>query len=101
MRLRYFESKNFGDALNPHLFNRLLPNFFDDDPSTDFFGIGSILGFNMFKNANRKIIFSSGFAYGTKPTIDDTFDIFCVRGPLTAKALSLSEKLAIADGGIL
>lgn len=101
MRLRYFESKNFGDALNPHLFNKLLPGFFNDNPAIDFIGIGSILGFDMARTSNLKIVFSSGFAYGTKPVINETFDIICVRGPLTAKALSLDPKLAVADGGIL
>ena len=101
MRLRYFESTNFGDALNPFIFNSLLPNFFDNDPSVDFFGIGSILGFNMVTEAKRKVLFSSGFAYGTKPSIDNTYDVFCVRGPLTAKALGIDEKLAIVDGAVL
>jgi succinoglycan biosynthesis protein ExoV len=101
MRLRYFESKNFGDALNPHLFNKLLPGFFNDNPAIDFIGIGSILGFDMAQTSNLKIVFSSGFAYGTKPIINETFDIVCVRGPYTARALSLDEKLAVADGGIL
>jgi succinoglycan biosynthesis protein ExoV len=101
MRLRYYESTNFGDALNPFIFNTLLPDFFDNDPSIDFFGIGSILGFEMVTNARRKVVFSSGFAYGTKPKIDDSYDIFCVRGPLTAKALNLDSKLAIVDGAML
>ncbi len=101
MRLRYFESKNFGDALNPFIFNTLLPDFFDNDPTIDFFGIGSILGFDMVANARRKVVFSSGFAYGTKPKINDSYDIICVRGPLTAKALNLDSKLAIVDGAML
>jgi len=101
MRLRYFESKNFGDALNPFIFNQFLPGFFNDDPAVDFFGIGSILGFDMVTNARRKIVFSSGFAYGLKPAIDDSFDVVCVRGPLTAKALHLDPKSAVADGAIL
>jgi succinoglycan biosynthesis protein ExoV len=103
MRLRYFESRNFGDALNPYIFNQLLPGFFDNDPAIDFFGIGSILGFDMVATANRKIVFSSGFAYGygTKPVVDASYDVVCVRGPLTAQALHLDPKLAVADGAIL
>lgn len=101
MRLRYFESKNFGDALNPFIFQQLLPGFFNDDPDIDFFGIGSILGFEMVSRANRKIIFSSGFAYGTKPVVDASYDVICVRGPLTAKALHLDPSVAIADGALL
>ncbi|MBL7856248.1 MAG: hypothetical protein JNM57_01060 [Cyclobacteriaceae bacterium] len=101
MRLRYFESKNFGDALNPYIFSALLPGFFNDDPEIDFFGIGSILGFDMVSKAKRKVVFSSGFAYGTKPQVDESYDIYCVRGPLTAQSLSLSPELGIIDGAVL
>lgn len=102
MRLRYFSmTHNFGDALNPLIFNALLPGFFDDDPAIDFFGIGSILGFDIVHKAKRRVIFSSGFAYGTKPQIDASYDVICVRGPLTAQALGLDPKLAITDGALL
>lgn len=101
MRLNYFRDHNFGDTLNPIIFHKLLPNFFDDDPAVDFFGIGSIIGFDMVKNAKRKVIFSSGFAYGNLPTPDDTYDFICVRGPNTAQVLNLDKKLVITDGAAL
>lgn len=101
MRLCYFKGKNFGDALNPLIFNTLLPNFFDDDPAVDFFGIGSIIGTPMVKHAKKKVIFSSGFAYGHLPKLDGSYDVICVRGPLTAKALKIDHSLAIADGALL
>lgn len=101
MKLEYFTGKNFGDALNPYIFNHFLPGFFDNDETIAFFGIGSILGFDFAKKSKRKIIFSSGFAYGEKPEIDNSFDIICVRGPLTAKELGLPSDLAVADGAIL
>ncbi len=100
MKLNYFNIKNFGDALNPIIFYKLLPGFFDEDPSVNFFGIGSIIGENM-KAFQRKIIFSSGYAYGKLPILDTSFDIVCVRGPLTAKALKLDNALAITDGAAL
>lgn len=101
MRLNYFKRiNNFGDALNPLIFHKLLPGFFDDDPSSDFFGIGSIIGDTMKKFAH-KIIFSSGYAYGSLPTFDSTYDIVCVRGPLTAQALKIDQTLAITDGAAL
>ncbi|QCR22606.1 polysaccharide pyruvyl transferase family protein [Pontibacter sp. SGAir0037] len=100
MKLIYFrENKNFGDALNPIIFGKFLPDFFDEDDSTVFLGIGSILQFR--RDAKHKIIFSSGFAYGELPTIDSSYDVQCVRGPLTAKKLGISEKLAITDGAAL
>ena len=101
MRLCYYKSANFGDALNPYIFNTLLPGFFDDDLSIDFYGIGSIVGWTFPPEAERKIIFSSGFAYGSKPEIDSRYDVICVRGPLTARALGLAEELAVVDGAVL
>ena len=102
MLLNYYqEQPNFGDALNPLIFNTLLPGFFDDDPAVEFSGIGSIIGLEMSPHAKRRIIFSSGFAYGTLPQIDNTFEIACVRGPLTARALNLDPSLGIVDGAAL
>ncbi len=106
MKLRYHLGNNFGDALNPLIFDKFLPGYFDDNADELFLGIGSILGFNM-GNAKKKIVFSSGFAdgdantYGKAPVIDNSFDVFCVRGPLTAKKLNLDPALAIVDGAAL
>jgi len=97
----YYKKPNFGDKLNELIFPSILPEFFNDDDTLDFFGIGSILGFQMVRNSKQKIIFSSGFAYGKKPFIDDTFDIISLRGPLTAKVLNVDKKLAITDGALL
>lgn len=102
MKLEYFKGNNFGDALNPLIFKHYLPGLFDDESDgIAFLGIGSILGFDLAKDASKKMIFSSGFAYGEKPEIDSTYDFICVRGPLTAKALNLDPSLAVADGAIL
>ena len=101
MKLEYFTGKNFGDALNPYIFQHFLPDFFNDDPQQTFFGIGSILGFGLAKDVKQKIIFSSGYAYGDIPEIDSSYDFICVRGPLTAKTLGLPEDTAVADGAIL
>jgi succinoglycan biosynthesis protein ExoV len=106
MKLTYHEGKNFGDALNPLIFNYFLgEDFFDDDESVQFLGIGSILGLK--KKPGKKIVFSSGFAdgdrdtYGDLPELSKDYQIICVRGPKTASLLKLDEKLAIADGAIL
>jgi succinoglycan biosynthesis protein ExoV len=100
MRLGYAKVQNFGDALNPYIFNHFLADFFDDDTSEVLIGIGSILGFEKFDDARRKIVFSSGYApgYADPPTIDQTYDVFCVRGPLTARELNLNPDLAVTDG---
>jgi len=100
MKLGYVEVSNFGDALNPYIFDHYLPGFFDGQPDEVLMGIGSILGFEEFKEVSKKVVFSSGYAagYADPPTIDRTYDIFCVRGPLTARALNLDPDLAVTDG---
>lgn len=106
MKLTYHEGKNFGDALNPIIFYHFLgKEFFDEDTSVRFIGIGSILGLK--KQQGRKIVFSSGYAagddsaYGTAPVIDENYEIICVRGPETARILNINPEKAIADGAIL
>jgi succinoglycan biosynthesis protein ExoV len=106
MKLTYHEGKNFGDALNPMIFHHYLgKDFFDENTSVQFLGIGSILGLK--KKPGKKIVFSSGYAagddsaYGSVPLIDATYDVICVRGPKTAKILNLPQGKAIADGAIL
>lgn len=108
MKLTYHEGRNFGDALNPLIFNKLFPDFFDDDERTLFIGIGSIFGLKKGdERTERRIYFSSGYAagapstYGTLPSLRESDDVVCVRGPLTAKVLGLPPEKAIADGAIL
>ncbi|MDF2437019.1 MAG: succinoglycan biosynthesis ketolase [Bacteroidota bacterium] len=106
MKLTYHEGKNFGDALNPLIFHHFLgKDFFDEDSSVQFIGIGSILGLKTQKG--KKIVFSSGYAagdnktYGAPPVINDDYEIICVRGPKTAQVLKLPQDKAIADGAVL
>lgn len=107
MKLTYHEAPNFGDALNPYIFNYFLPDFFDSNSDELFLGIGSILGLLKPKKNQRMIVFSSGYAagapdtYGEKPNIGSNYEVLCVRGPLTAKLLDIDPKKAIADGAIL
>jgi succinoglycan biosynthesis protein ExoV len=108
MKLVYHRGRNFGDALNPLIFNKLLPDFFDDDDSTVLIGIGSILGLKQRSFSwQRRIYFSTGYAqgapdtYGGRPELTELDDIICVRGPLTAKALGLPAEKAVADGAVL
>jgi len=109
MRLSYYhESRNFGDMLNPYIFPRLLPGYFDDDSRELFLGIGTILGHPLeFPEARRVIVFSSGYAmgdektYGSPPKLDGRYEIVCVRGPLTVESLGLPMEKAVADGALL
>lgn len=104
MKLIYYDrscGNNFGDLLNELIFDHYLPGFFDDCDQIGFIGIGSILGLPFTKVPKRKVVFSSGFAYGSLPRIDDSYEFLCVRGPLTAEALRLPQEMAIADGAYL
>jgi hypothetical protein len=105
MKLVYFRGSvpNFGDELNVHLWDRLLPaGFLDEDPSELFIGIGSIL-WNTFPRQARKIVMGSGYAgYTGLPDVHDgSWDVAFVRGPETARMLGLPPEKAICDSAIL
>lgn len=104
MKLYFYKApkKNFGDDLNAWLWPRLLPGFFDDDPSAWVSVIGTIINDKM-PEAETKIVFSSGAGYEAPPKGfgGKGWRIICVRGPLTAKVLNLPESLAVTDGAIL
>src|SRR6185295_9202266 len=104
---------NFGDDLNPWLWSRLLPGCFTGelphdprsrdmsaDGETLFVGIGTLLNDYVPEHA-RKVVFGSGAGYGPPPILDDSWDVFCVRGPATAALLGLDKAAAITDPGIL
>jgi succinoglycan biosynthesis protein ExoV len=103
MQLYYWSTQgpNLGDALNPWLWPRLLPNFFDDDPRELFIGIGSHFG-HPFSASAKKIVCGTGYAgYQSPPALDDHWDIRFVRGPRTAAVLGLDPRLALCDAGML
>ncbi len=109
MKLFYYKRRdgfsNFGDELNNWLWPQLLPEFFDEDETTTFLGIGTLLNQLLpqrIPQAQRLIIFSTGVGY-EKPlkTLDKNWKLYCVRGKLSAKKLGLSPDLAITDGAIL
>lgn len=91
---------NFGDDLNPWLWNRLIPGHLDEDRSTLFLGIGTLLNQKVPKNP-LKIVFGSGTGYGPAPVPDEKWRFYCVRGPLSAQALGLAPELAITDPAAL
>ncbi|MGL4498746.1 MAG: polysaccharide pyruvyl transferase family protein [Planktothrix sp.] len=109
MKLYYYKlpdgTKNFGDTLNGWLWEKLLPGVFDEDATITLVGIGTLLNDNLpsrTRNAAKRLIFSTGVGYGTGiPQLDDSYKIYCVRGPLSAKALGLPPELAVTDGALL
>ena len=105
MKILQFQGKhpNFGDELNTWLWPKLLPNFFDEDESTEFIGIGSTIG-DAPKTAARKVVCGAGYvsAYHERPDITHgEWDVAFVRGPRTANTLGLDPKLALGDSAIL
>jgi succinoglycan biosynthesis protein ExoV len=109
MKLFYYQRpdglSNFGDRLNPWLWERLLPGIFDGDETTTFIGIGTLLNHLLpqrVPGARKLLIFSTGVGYEQKlNSIPDSWRIYCVRGFLSARQLGLSDELAVTDGAVL
>ncbi len=109
MKIFYYRRQdgqpNFGDELNTWLWPQLLPDFFDDDDSTQFIGTGTLLNHRLPErttDAQRLIIFSSGAGYEQPLSqIPPHWHIACGRGPLSANRLKLPAITAITDGGSL
>lgn len=90
-------ARNFGDELNTVLWPVLLPGFFDDDPTSRFLGIGSVLD-RRHNGAGRKVVAGSGYGgYQGLPKLDGAWDIRWVRGPRTARKLNLPAALGLGD----
>ena len=102
---KQYGSRNFGDDINPFLLGRLFAQKIIEDPDICILGIGTIINdvnIKKVRHFKKKVIFSSGVGYGSvSEHFDHTWDVACVRGPLSAKALSLPEDRAICDGAVL
>jgi succinoglycan biosynthesis protein ExoV len=109
MKLCYYklpnEAQNFGDNLNPWLWEKLLPGVLDDDPTTAFVGIGTLFNNTLpdrTRHARKRAVFGTGVGYAKGvPAVDESYKIYCLRGPLSTRALGLSDELAVTDGAAL
>jgi succinoglycan biosynthesis protein ExoV len=109
MKLYYCEypegRQNFGDALNPWLWEKMFPGMLDNDPRSTFVGIGTLINDALPRRTSKakiRIIFSSGAGYGKgMPTLDESYRIYCLRGPISAQKLGVSDDLAVTDGALL
>ncbi|MEM8501909.1 MAG: polysaccharide pyruvyl transferase family protein [Cyanobacteria bacterium P01_D01_bin.1] len=95
----------FGNSLNRWMWPQLVPALFEQADSTFFVGTGTLLNSKLPERvaaAEKVIIFSTGAGY-EQPlrAIPENWDIYCVRGPLSARQLGLPESMAITDGGLL
>ena len=100
-------TRNFGDELNALLWPHLLPGRLDDASFDDgllddlrsdlFLGIGSVLDARHPPD-RRKIVAGAGFGgYQAPASLDGSWDIYWVRGPRTARQLSLPACFGLGD----
>ncbi|MCA1993207.1 MAG: polysaccharide pyruvyl transferase family protein, partial [Coleofasciculus sp. S288] len=109
-KLHYYKSSrgNFGDDLNVWLWSKLIPELVEVAPSdvkvqssdTLFVGIGTLLNHHVPREP-FKVVFGAGVGYGDLPIIDERWKFYCVRGPLSARALGLPPSVAITDAAAL
>jgi succinoglycan biosynthesis protein ExoV len=99
MKIEYFQHQqgNFGDELNPYLWNKLFPNLIKQTDDLHFYGIGTILD-QRISQQGKAIIFGSGirkleFSFNNYRNLDIRF----VRGPISANILSKFDAKYIAD----
>jgi len=96
------QMNNFGDQLNPYIWEKYLPRILNQDDDEIFVGIGTLLN-DRIPISKKIIVMGSGVGYGELPnkSITDKWDIICLRGKLSAKQLCVSDKLVASDPAIL
>ncbi|HJV76312.1 MAG TPA: polysaccharide pyruvyl transferase family protein [Noviherbaspirillum sp.] len=102
MKLFYYKNPigNFGDDLNPWIWDALAPEIFDQDDSTVLVGIGTLINTRA-PEKPVKIVFGSGVGYHGFPAMDEKWKFYCVRGPLSAERVGIERSFAISDPAVL
>ncbi|CDF80634.1 succinoglycan biosynthesis ketolase [Formosa agariphila KMM 3901] len=104
MNLCYFKGDipNFGDDLNPYIFNHLMPNYKTGNSNVYILFIGTILSEAFINDHNlgnkdlKKIVLGSGIRFINKvPQFDYSWDFHFVRGPLSSACIQSSLKKEI------
>lgn len=101
-----FNSRNFGDDINPFIFDHLLPERIIEDDKICIIGVGTLINEATIQNVahfEKKIVFSSGVGYSKKGddlNFDDSWIFICVRGPLSSEKLKLPKSKGVTDGAI-
>lgn len=102
MKLFYYRDPvgNFGDDLNPLIWYNLAPELFNEDSSSVLVGIGTLINTRA-PVEPVKYVFGSGVGYHQFPEINDKWQFYCVRGPLSAQKLGLDKSYALTDPAVL
>jgi len=101
VKLNYFIAKdypNFGDELNPYIFNHLFSSIFNSPKYNyvNFYGIGSIIDSRISEDSDA-IIFGTGIRDIARNYNTLNWDIRFTRGPITSNVLGFREPKYIAD----
>lgn len=103
MYLRYFKSKdgNFGDDLNPYIFQKLFPStFISEDDGIDFYGIGTIID-DRINPEKHSIFFGTGIRDIAKTYDKTNWEVFFLRGPISSNTLGYNGEKYITDSAYL
>lgn len=109
MKLFYYKlpngERNFGDNLNPWIWDQLIPGVLNNDESVAFVGIGTLINDGLpykTRHASKRVIFGTGVGYGKgELKLNESYKIYCLRGSLSAQALGVKEDFGITDGAVL
>lgn len=109
MQIYYYQRRdriaNYGDELNTWLWRHLLPLVTSQADDAVLVGLGTLLNDLLPQRvgtAKTVFIFSTGAGYERPLTsLPAHWNLYCVRGPLTAQRLNLPSEAAITDGAIL
>lgn len=102
MKLYYFVDRhgNFGDDLNPWLWDKLVPDLMNNDETELFIGIGTLLNHRL-PSRPVKHVFGSGVGYGDLPERNERLIIHAVRGYESARLLGADKRKVITDAAVL
>ncbi len=101
MRLYYWESPtgNFGDDLNPWLWEQLIPELSElGDDTVVFSGVGSSLH-ELLPKGSVNVLLGPGAGYDSIPKRN--YQIYALRGKLTARAMKAPAEIPLGDPAVL
>lgn len=101
MNLKFYKGNvsNFGDALNEHIWPSILQcefDNYDDIGGYGFYGIGTLID-GRIPLKSKSIIFGTGIRDVKKDYSGNNWNIYFVRGPITARVLNLKSSYCVSD----